>query len=111
PLSLLLSRPLPRPRPRSALLPYTTLFRSAGSLGGGGRYDNLVGMFLGHDVPACGFSLGMERIIVVMIERGMFPAGLESAPADVIDLKSTRLNSGHCPSSHVVFRLAKINDS
>ena len=40
-----------------------------GSLGGGGRYDNLVGMFLGRDVPACGFSLGLERIIVVMTER------------------------------------------
>src|SRR6185503_5928857 len=36
----------------------------AGSLGGGGRYDNLVGMFLGQDVPACGFSLGLERILV-----------------------------------------------
>ena len=46
----------------------------AGSLGGGGRYDNLVGMFLGRDVPACGFSLGLERIIVVMTEREMFPA-------------------------------------
>ena len=46
----------------------------AGSLGGGGRYDNLVGMFLGRDVPACGFSLGLERIIVVMTERDMFPA-------------------------------------
>ncbi|HEX8846582.1 MAG TPA: histidine--tRNA ligase, partial [Pyrinomonadaceae bacterium] len=34
----------------------------AGSLGGGGRYDNLVGMFSGQDVPACGFSLGLERI-------------------------------------------------
>jgi len=45
-----------------------------GSLGGGGRYDNLVGMFLGRDVPACGFSLGLERIIVVMTEREMFPA-------------------------------------
>ena len=45
----------------------------AGSLGGGGRYDNLVGMFLGKDVPACGFSLGLERIIVVMTEREMFP--------------------------------------
>src|SRR4029079_6868780 len=31
-----------------------------GSLGGGGRYDNFVGMFLGKDVPACGFSLGLE---------------------------------------------------
>ena len=30
----------------------------AGSLGGGGRYDNLVGMFLGQNIPACGFSLG-----------------------------------------------------
>ena len=55
-----------------------------GSLGGGGRYDNLVGMFLGADVPACGFSLGLERIIVVMTERNMFPAGLVSSPADVM---------------------------
>jgi len=56
----------------------------AGSLGGGGRYDNLVGMFLGKDVPACGFSLGLERILVVMTERDMFPAGLATAPADVL---------------------------
>jgi len=56
----------------------------AGSLGGGGRYDNLVGMFLGRDVPACGFSLGLERIIVVMSEREMFPAELVSTPADVM---------------------------
>jgi histidyl-tRNA synthetase len=56
----------------------------AGSLGGGGRYDNLVGMFLGQDVPACGFSLGLERIIVVMTERGMFPADIVAAPADVM---------------------------
>jgi histidyl-tRNA synthetase len=56
----------------------------AGSLGGGGRYDNLVGMFSGQDVPACGFSLGLERIIVVMTEREMFPAALIAAPADVM---------------------------
>ena len=56
----------------------------AGSLGGGGRYDNLVGMFLGQDIPACGFSLGLERILVVMNERNMFPAGLEASPADVM---------------------------
>lgn len=56
----------------------------AGSLGGGGRYDNLVGMFLGKDVPACGFSLGLERIIVVMSEREMFPAALVSSPADIM---------------------------
>lgn len=45
----------------------------AGSLGGGGRYDNLVGMFGKKQVPAVGFSLGLERILVVMEERGMFP--------------------------------------
>ena len=56
----------------------------AGSLGGGGRYDNLVGMFSGQDVPACGFSLGLERIIVVMTEREMFPRNLVEAPADVM---------------------------
>jgi histidyl-tRNA synthetase len=56
----------------------------AGSLGGGGRYDNLVGMFLGQDIPACGFSLGLERILVVMSERGMFPASVGTAPADVM---------------------------
>ncbi|MCK6549596.1 histidine--tRNA ligase [Myxococcota bacterium] len=46
----------------------------AGSLGGGGRYDGLIGMFSGKEVPACGFSLGLERILVVMDERKMFPA-------------------------------------
>ena len=56
----------------------------SGSLGGGGRYDNLVGIFLGKDVPACGFSLGLERIIVVMSEREMFPAATVSSPADVM---------------------------
>ncbi|HEY8205053.1 MAG TPA: histidine--tRNA ligase [Pyrinomonadaceae bacterium] len=56
----------------------------SGSLGGGGRYDNLVGMFLGKDLPACGFSLGLERIIVVMTEREMFPKALVSSPADVM---------------------------
>ncbi|MDT5062689.1 MAG: histidyl-tRNA synthetase [Acidobacteriota bacterium] len=56
----------------------------AGSLGGGGRYDNLIGMFLGRDIPACGFSLGLERILVVMIERGMFPPDLAASSADVL---------------------------
>ncbi len=56
----------------------------AGSLGGGGRYDNLIGMFLGADVPACGISLGLERILVVMGERGMFPGDGVNAPADVM---------------------------
>ena len=56
----------------------------AGSLGGGGRYDHLIGMFSGRDIPACGFSLGLERVLVVMAERGMFPPSLASSPADVM---------------------------
>jgi histidyl-tRNA synthetase len=55
-----------------------------GSLGGGGRYDNLIGMFLGRDIPACGFSLGLERIIVVMTERDMFPADVTHGAVDVV---------------------------
>lgn len=35
-----------------------------GSCGGGGRYDKMVGKFTGSDVPACGFSIGFERIIL-----------------------------------------------
>lgn len=42
-----------------------------GSLGGGGRYDELIGMFLRDSIPACGFSLGVERILVLMRERGL----------------------------------------
>ena len=57
----------------------------AGSLGGGGRYDGLIGMFGKEQIPACGFSLGLERIIVVMDERGMFPPEIaESRAADVM---------------------------
>jgi histidyl-tRNA synthetase len=56
----------------------------AGSLAGGGRYDNLIGIFSGDDVPACGISLGLERILVVMAERGMFPPSLATTPADVM---------------------------
>ena len=56
----------------------------AGSLGGGGRYDGLIGVFSGEQIPACGFSLGLERILVVMGERGMFPPLVDAAPADVM---------------------------
>lgn len=41
-----------------------------GSCGGGGRYDGMVGRFTGHDVPACGFSIGFERIILLLMESG-----------------------------------------
>lgn len=41
-----------------------------GSCGGGGRYDKMVGRFTGKDVPACGFSIGFERIIMLLMESG-----------------------------------------
>jgi len=58
--------------------------KEIGSLGGGGRYDRLIGMFGKEQIPACGFSLGLERILVVMEERGMFPAELKNTSADVL---------------------------
>ena len=39
-----------------------------GSCGGGGRYDRMVGKFTGKDVPACGFSIGFERIVMLLLE-------------------------------------------
>ena len=38
--------------------------------GGGGRYDKMIGKFSGNDVPACGFSIGFERIILLLMESG-----------------------------------------
>ena len=54
------------------------------SIAGGGRYDRMVGRLLGRDVPACGFSIGFERLIAILGERGGRPAaggraGAESA--------------------------------
>ena len=41
-----------------------------GSCGGGGRYDEMVGKFTGQSVPACGFSIGFERIVLLLLENG-----------------------------------------
>ena len=41
-----------------------------GSCAGGGRYDGMVGKFTGKEVPACGFSIGFERIIMLLLESG-----------------------------------------
>jgi histidyl-tRNA synthetase len=49
------------------------------SRGGGGRFDELVERLAGVKVPACGFSLGFERIYTLMEERGMFPAAARAA--------------------------------
>jgi histidyl-tRNA synthetase len=48
------------------------------AIAAGGRYDNLIGMFSKQTIPACGFSLGLERIMTVMEDRGMFPANMNT---------------------------------
>ncbi len=63
----------------------------SGSLGGGGRYDNLVGMFSSKQVPAVGFSLGLERILLFMEERQMFPPLQLTAQVMVCILPNTLL--------------------
>ena len=42
----------------------------SGAVAGGGRYDNMVGKFLGTQVPAVGFSIGFERVCGILLEQG-----------------------------------------
>ena len=56
----------------------------SGSGGAGGRYDDLIGMFSNRSIPACGFSLGLERILLIMEERGLFPKELAGQPQVLI---------------------------
>ncbi len=44
-----------------------------GAIAGGGRYDHLIGKFIGEDVPAVGFSIGFERICAILRDRGFIP--------------------------------------
>ncbi|MBI2599727.1 histidine--tRNA ligase [Candidatus Daviesbacteria bacterium] len=48
----------------------------AGSVGGGGRYDNLIGMFAGRQIPAVGFAFGFDRLIEAMNQQNLFPKDL-----------------------------------
>jgi histidyl-tRNA synthetase len=76
----------------------------AGSLAGGGRYDELVGVFGKRKVPAVGLSLGLERILVVMADRGMYPelamgpelmlCWLDVELAQVLDVAKRLRNAG-----------------
>ena len=56
-----------------------------GSCGGGGRYDKMVGKFIGNDVPACGFSIGFERIIMLLLENGFKVPGADKKTAYLIE--------------------------
>ena len=56
-----------------------------GSCGGGGRYDEMVGKFTGQNVPACGFSIGFERIIMLLMERGFTVPGEREKKAYLVE--------------------------
>ncbi len=60
-----------------------------GSVGGGGRYDTMVGRFTGQDTPACGFSIGFERISMLLMERGYQIPSESKKVAFLIDKKCT----------------------
>ena len=55
------------------------------SVGGGGRYDEMVGRFLGQPVPACGFSIGFERIISILLDQGFQVPGAKEKVAFLLD--------------------------
>lgn len=58
-----------------------------GSVGGGGRYDEMIGKFSGQATPACGFSIGFERIVMLLLESGyQIPTG-KSKKAYLVDKK------------------------
>ena len=65
-----------------------------GSCGGGGRYDKMVGKFLGQDTPACGFSIGFERIIMIMMDENFKIPGESQKVAFLIEkgIKGERLS-------------------
>lgn len=56
-----------------------------GSCGGGGRYDKMIGSFTGKDVPACGFSIGFERIVLLLMESGFKIPGQAEKKAYLIE--------------------------
>ncbi len=57
------------------------------SVAGGGRYDRMIGKFTGKDVPACGFSIGFERIITILMEQGFEIPGASVKKAYLVEKK------------------------
>ena len=56
-----------------------------GSVGGGGRYDEMIGKFTGNPTPACGFSIGFERIVMLLLERDFKIPGSENKTAYLVE--------------------------
>ncbi len=59
-----------------------------GSVGGGGRYDEMIGKFTGNDTCACGFSIGFERIVMLLLERDFKVPAAGARKAYLIDRKA-----------------------
>lgn len=57
---------------------------SAGSVAGGGRFDNLIGMFSGQSIPAVGISFGFDRLIEAMDQLNLFPQDISSSTTKVL---------------------------
>lgn len=55
------------------------------SIGGGGRYDKMIGNFTGQNTPACGFSIGFERIVAALVEKDFKPEGAAEKTAILYD--------------------------
>ncbi len=60
-----------------------------GSVGGGGRYDEMIGKFMGNDTCACGFSIGFERIVMLLLERDFAVPSAAKKKAYLIDKKAS----------------------
>jgi len=58
-----------------------------GSVAGGGRYDKMIGIFTGQDTPACGFSIGFERIVMLLLENGYEVPGVRQKKAYLLEKK------------------------
>ena len=58
-----------------------------GSVAGGGRYDKMIGKFTGQDTPACGFSIGFERIVMLLLENGYDVPGGRQKKAYLLEKK------------------------
>ena len=58
-----------------------------GSVAVGGRYDKIIGKFTGQDTPACGFSIGFERIVMLLLENGYEVPGVRQKKAYLLEKK------------------------
>ena len=64
-----------------------TMDEFGGSVAGGGRYDKMIGRFTGQDTPACGFSIGFERIVMLLLENGYEVPGKGAKKAYLLEKK------------------------